>query len=271
VLSRYSAAALFDSRLFTGFAIFCCLPFILGAISIYVLHSSMVQALLGMRLSGSEVVNNIWFWVFLQIECWMAFFMTVWSVPGIMMKDLANNALQLYLSRPLSRTEYLLGKISAVMLLLSAITWFPGLLLFGLQAQLEGHGWGGEHLWLMGAIFMGCLLWISVMALLALALSVWVKWRIAASGLMFAAFFVLAGLGQVIDSILRTQWGRLLNIPYVMALIWAHLFRLPSSFVREFRYARVPLWSAWASIISICLICLMLLNRRLKAREVERG
>jgi ABC-2 type transport system permease protein len=271
VLSRYSAASLFESRFFTIFMMLCIVPLVIGALTIYFVHSTTAQLLLGMHLSSSDLINNIWFWGFLQSQVWLAFVMTVWVVPGMMNRDLANHALQLYLSRPLSRPEYLLGKVSAVILLLSVITWVPGLLLFGLQAQLEGHGWGGTHLWLMGAIFLGCLLWITVISLMAMALSVWVKWRIAASGLMFAVFFVLPGLGEAANTILHTQWGRLLSVPYVMTLIWTHLFRLPEHFIHGFHYAGVPLWSAWASVLSVCLICLMLLNRRLRAREVERG
>jgi ABC-2 type transport system permease protein len=271
VLSRYSAASLFESRYFTVFTVLCLVPALIGAATIYFVHSATTQLLLGMRLSSTDLINNVWFWGFLQSQVWLAFVMTVWAVPGMMTRDLANHALQLYLSRPLSRPEYLLGKVSAVVLLLSAITWIPGLLLFGLQAQLEGHGWGSEHLWLIGAIFIGCLLWVTVIALMAMALSVWVKWRIAASGLMFAVFFVLPGLGEAANAILHTQWGRLLSVPYVMTLIWTHLFRLPDRFIHGFNYAGVPLWSAWASVLSVCLICIMLLNQRLRAREVERG
>jgi ABC-2 type transport system permease protein len=270
VLSRYSIAPLFESRLFTGFTVICLLPLLIGAIVIYSVHSTTVQLLLGTHLKSGDIVNNIWFWVFLQIEGFLAFVMTLWAVPGIMIRDIANHALQLYLSRPLSRTEYLLGKISGVVLLLSAITWVPGLLLFALQAQLQGNGWGSEHLWLMGSIFLAGMIWISFLTLLAMALSVWVKWRLAASGLMFAVFLVLPALGGIINTILHTRSGLLLNISYVMALIWTHLFRLPAEFVRSFDYVGVTLWSAWASVLSMCLICLLLLNRRLQAREVER-
>ena len=50
----------------------------------------------------------------------------------------ATTALPLYLARPFCRTEYILGKIAVLVILLSAITWVPGLLLFLLQAYLGG-------------------------------------------------------------------------------------------------------------------------------------
>jgi ABC-2 type transport system permease protein len=271
VLSRYSAASIFESRRFTAFTFLCLMPVFIGMLTIYIAHNATVQLMLGMTFKAKDIVGNVWFWIFLQNQVWLAFIMALWAVPGMMSKDFANHALQLYLSRPLSRTEYLLGKISAVVVLLSFITWIPGVLLFGLQAQLEGNGWGFENLWLMGAIFIGCLLWIAVVALLAMALSVWVKWRIAASALMLAVFFVLPGFGKIAGAILGTPWGELLNVPHMLILIWTHLFRIPQNYTRGWGYDTVPLWSAWASLFAVCAICLLLLNQRLKAREVERG
>jgi hypothetical protein len=33
----------------------------------------------------------------------------------------------------------------------------------------------------------------------------------------------------------------------------------------------VPLWAAWASLLSLCTACFWLLDRKLRAREVERS
>ena len=55
---------------------------------------------------------------FLGIQSWMGFVLTAWGAPGMITRDFANHAVQLYLSRPLSRTEYLLGKASVLAALL---------------------------------------------------------------------------------------------------------------------------------------------------------
>lgn len=271
VLSRYSWSALFESRLFMSFTMLCFSPLLVGAIFIYVIHSATVLALLGTHVGNAEIITNTWFWYFLQIEIFLAFVLGVWAVPGMMIRDFANQALQLYLSRPLSRVEYLLGKISTAVVLLSAITWIPGWLLFGLNAQLEGNGWGGEHLWLLGSIFLGCMLWIAIIVLLTMALSVWVKWRIVVAILMVAAFIVLAAFGEIASAILGTKWGRLLNLNYVLGMIWTHLFRMSQHNIHAWHYEAFPVWAAWASVFSVYLICLLILNRRLRAREVERA
>ncbi len=271
VLARYGFSTLFSSRPFTAYTVLCLLPFLGGLVFIYVVHSATVQALLNVQFGQTPLINNYWFLGFLSFEAWMGFLLTAWGAPGMISKDFANHSVQLYLSRPLSRAEYLFGKVSVIATLLSCTTWIPALVLFLLQAELQGHGWGWDNLWLAGSIFAGGMLWIALISLVSMALAVWVRWRIAATALMLGIFFVLPGFGVVVDSILRTHWGMLLNFPYVITLVWAHLFRFQTDQFHHAQFDLVPLWSAWASILSVCALSVWLLHRRLKAREVERG
>ena len=51
-----------------------------------------------------------------------------------------------------------------------------------------------------------------------------------------------------------------------------YLFRVP--FLNAPRHRNVqelPLWSAWFMLLAVICVCVLLLNRRLKAREVVRG
>jgi magnesium-transporting ATPase (P-type) len=271
VISRYAFASLFDSRPFTAYAILCFVPFLLGVAVIYVMNTPSVQALLNVQFGGQFLIDRRWFMIMLVIQAWMGFVLTAWAAPGMITKDFANHAVQLYLSRPLSRTEYLLGKASVLVALLSVTTWIPTLLLFFLHGSLQGNGWIWKNLWLAGSITVGGLLWIAVITLYSMALAVWVKWRIAATGLMFATFFLLPGLGEAVDAILRTHWGRLLNFPYVIGLVWSRLFRFTEIQRRGSEYDWIPVRAACATLLGMCAISLWLLNRRLKAREVERG
>jgi ABC-2 type transport system permease protein len=272
VLSRYGFSTLFASRPFTAFAVLCFLPFLGGLTIIYVVHSGTVQALLNMRIGNAIQVNNVWFLRFLGFEAWMAFLLTAWAGPGMLSKDFANHSIQLYLSRPLSRAEYLVGKISVLAALLSCTTWIPALVLFGLNAELQGHGWGADNLWLAGSIIVSGLLWIALISLISLAVSVWVKWRIAATALMIGIFFLLPGFGGAIDLVMRTHWGMLLNLFYIDSAISAHLFRYtPHQLHAHGAFDVVPLWTLWASALTFCATSLWLLHRRLKAREVERS
>jgi ABC-2 type transport system permease protein len=271
VLSRYGLSTLFDSRPFTAYTVLCFLPFLIGLAVIYLLHSAAAQAILGLRMGmPATMVNNDWFLAFLGIEAGMGFILAAWGGPGMITKDFANHSVQLYLSRPISRTEYLVGKISVLAALLSCTTWIPALLLFFVKAELQGHGWLWENLWMAGSIILSGLIWIALISLISMTVAVWVKWRIAATALMLGIFFLLPAFAAVLNAILRTQWGNLINFTHMITLVWMRLFRektaeLPTAF------NAVPLWAAWASLLSVCAACFWLLDRKLRAREVERS
>src|SRR5215470_558491 len=219
VLSRYGLGTLFNSRPFTAYAVLCMVPFLCGLVFIYFVHSSTAQLVFGFRFDQAPLINNHWFIGFMAIEAWMGFLLAAWGGPGNITKDFANHSIQLYLSRPLSRAEYLFGKVSVLAALLSCTTWIPALILFLLQASLQGHGWGWDHLWIAEAIVVGAFLGIAIVSLLSMALAVWVRWRIAASALMFGTFFMLPAFGEIFNAVMRTQWGKLINITYVMMAV----------------------------------------------------
>jgi hypothetical protein len=273
VLSRYGLSTLFNSRPFTAYTVLCFLPFLIGLAYIYLAHSAAAQAIMGMQVgsSMSGSIDNRWFVAFLGVEAWMGFLLAAWGGPGTITKDFANHSVQLYLSRPISRTEYLFGKISVLAALLSCTTWIPALLLFFVKAGLQGHGWIWDNLWMAGSIVLGCLLWIAVISLVSMAVAVWVKWRIAATALMLAIFFLLPALGVVIGAILRTNWGFVINFPFMITIVWAHLFHITPTNRHSAGFDVVPLWAAWASLLSLCTACFWLLDRKLRAREVERS
>ena len=271
VLSRYGFATLFQSRPFTAYTVLCMIPFLVGLVMIYILNSTSVQALLRMQSNGLISIDNVWFMGFLGVEAFMAFILTAWIAPGMFSKDFANQAMQLYLSRPLSRAEYLVGKASVLATLLSLTTWIPALILFFVQASLHGNGWLWQNLWMAGAIILSSAIWIAVVSLLAMALAVWVRWRIAATALLLGAFFLLKGFGAIVDAILRTHWGQLFGITDDMSAVWAYLFRLSDVQRYSVGVGQIPPGAAWAALLGLCGISLWILVSRLKAREVERA
>jgi ABC-2 type transport system permease protein len=220
-------------------------------------------------------INARFFLNFLGVQSMMAFFLAAFVGPGQISPDLANNALPLYLARPFSRSEYVLGKLSVLLILMSIMTWIPGLLLFILQASLEGNGWFGQNLRIAGALFFGAWIWILLLSLLALALSAWVKWKPMAGGLLFGVFFVAAGFGGAINGIMRTQWGNLLNLSHLIGAVWASLFEQPMHRGTGAVFFRVhgdetPIWCCWVALLAICGLCLYLLSRKIRGAEVVR-
>lgn len=265
-ITRYSFAGTFSSRVSTVLFVVCLVPALLALVTIYVANSDTARTLLELqKASAILAIDNRFFFRLLVAQGWLAFFLTAWIGPLMVSPDLTNNALPLFLSRPISRAEYVVAKIAVLAIILSMVTWVPLLVLFFIQVQLSPTPWLGPNLFVSGALVLGSLLWIAVLSLVALAISAYVRWRIVATGLMIAVIFIPAGFGAVMNAVLRTKWGMLLNVPYTVSLIWGDLFRAPLPF------QAVPVSAAWFAMAAIVAISLLLLHRQVQARQVVRG
>ena len=279
VIPRHAFRDVFKSKLFTAFFSICFIPLLVEAILIYLHHN--VNALAIMRVNVRELIpiDASFFQTFVNLQGGFAFFVTLLVGPPLVSRDLRNNALPLYLCRPFSRTEYVAGKMSVVLILLSAMTWVPQLLLFLFQSYLEGGRWFIDNLWLASAIFIASFVWILLLALLSQAISALVKWRVIASASLLGLFFVPSVFGEVVNVIFRTRWGNLISLGALTKNISAGLFGTfdrTSSFVTSVDgdvISRVvltepPLWTSWAVLFFVCAICLAILSAKVKAYEV---
>ena len=61
------------------------------------------------------------------------FFITVYVGAGLIANDRRANALQIYLSKPLTRAEYVFGKLAILMAFLLLVTWVPAIVLLIVQ------------------------------------------------------------------------------------------------------------------------------------------
>ncbi len=261
VLFRYSRRNLFRSKLQTGLFVLCFFYPLVSLITIYLAHNLSFLERFGTTGGPFVRIDNKFFFYFVNVQGMLAFVLTAFSGPGLISPDIANGALPLYFCRPFYRAEYVLGKASVLAILLSEITWVPGLVLFAVQASLAGSEWAWHHLWIAGSIILSSLIWIAILSLLAMALSAWVKWRIVAGALLLAVLFFGAGFAQAINGVMRTQSGHFIDIVYLMATVWSSLFRMDSG--RAMSPAQ-----AWIALLGYCGICLALLVRKVRAYEV---
>ena len=166
IIPRHAFRDVFKSKLFTAFFIACFLPLLVEAILIYLHHNVNALAILKVNVRELLPIDRYFFQTFVNLQASFAFFLTLLVGPPLVARDLRNNALPLYLCRPFSRSEYVLGKMSVLLILLSAITWIPQLLLFSFQGYLEGATWFVDNLWLASAILVVSVVWILLLALL---------------------------------------------------------------------------------------------------------
>lgn len=277
VIRRYAFEDLRRSRFLTIFYIASFLYPLIAALIVWVEHNASALKLLNLENASRLVAVDAGFYMtVLGWQSMMALFLAAFIGPGQVSPDLTNNALSLYLARPFSRAEYVLGKLSVLLILLSLMTWVPGLLLFGLQGYLEGWKWMADHTRIVTGMFFGAWIWILVIALLALALSAWVKWKPAAGALLFGLFFVASGFGGAINAVQDTKWGYLLNISNLIGSVWVQLFEGddPTNngavFFRVAPGQEIPVWCCWAVLLLLCAACLSMLARKIRGAEVVR-
>lgn len=268
VLWRYGRKEVFASRRVIALFTLAFAPILVAAVLLYLRHNTPMLEAMEVEAADQLTVDARLFALLLRIQAIFAFVLVALVGPGLVAPDLGNNGLALYLARPFSRTEYVLGKMSVLVVLTSAITWVPLLLLWLLQAGLE-PAWAAANLRSAGAVFFGSWVWILFLALLALALSAWVRWRVVAAALLVVVVIVGSSLAEMINFMFGTVWGDLLSPGLLVLTVWEGLFhgRMAAA---EVPVADVPLSAAWIALGAMCGLCLLVLDRKLAAYQVVR-
>jgi ABC-2 type transport system permease protein len=283
IIPRHAYRAVFNSKLFTAFFLICFLPLLVEAILIYLHHNVSAIAIMQINVRELVPIDAFFFQTFINIQGGFAFFVALLVGPPLVSRDLRNNALPLYLCRPFSRTEYVVGKMSVILILLSGMTWIPQLLLFLFQAYLEGFAWFKSNLWIASAIIIGGVVWALLLALLSQTVSALVKWRVIASGVLLGIFFIPTVFGEFINEVFQTRWGHIISLGALMKNATAGLFGtferatgvmrvrdFNDIVIQEIPLLEPPLWASWFVLFLVCAVCLALLSWKVKAYEVVR-
>ncbi len=261
VLQRYAFRSIFKSRfLLIGYVGCFFVPLIL-LLFLYLNQNATVLAMVGQKV-GFVKVNGSFFMNFLSVQGVLAGLMTAFVGPGLVAPDLTNGALSVYLSRPFSRAEYILGKGMVLGSLIASITLIPGLILFGVQSELVGYKWFEDNLYLGTGVLITGLVLIAVFVLLGLAMSAFVRWRIVAGALVLAVFAAGKGFGAVINNVMRTDNGLYLDLQHLISTVAGDLLRQS----KENDPISGP--AAGVALVVFCAMLLALINRKLRVCEV---
>jgi ABC-2 type transport system permease protein len=216
----------------------------------------------GMSQMGMLAVTPRMFRDFLNQQEPLVFFITVYAGSGLIADDIRAKALQLYLSRPVTRSQYIAGKAAILMATLAAVTWLPALLLlFLVPAFMGSMAFVRDNLSLIPAISAYSVIQITMSAFLILALSSLSnsRWFVAVmyAGLAFFTHAVYGVIASVGDSTMFSWVSIFANVSQVGDV----LFRVPP------RYHTPPLVSAAVIALTIAGAGYVL-SRRIRAIEV---
>ncbi len=131
VIARAGLMTFLSRRAFLGLLLAAWIPFIVRASQLF-LAANFSQAAPFLAPSVQMFRD------FLGQQGVFVFLLTVYVGSGLIANDRRANALQLYLSKPVTRAEYVLGKMTILAAFLLAITWLPAMLLLVMQIAFSG-------------------------------------------------------------------------------------------------------------------------------------
>ncbi|HXT49536.1 MAG TPA: hypothetical protein VN811_00760 [Thermoanaerobaculia bacterium] len=266
VVARYALAEALALKKTIALLVMAAFPLLGGAVIIYLHHNleaitilprEMVQGLM-----NAFPINASFFFQLLTVQGYFAFFLTASIGARVLVNDLRDNALPLYLSRPLTRVEYVVGKAAAIAFLTSLVTWVPSLLLFGFQGSLD-RAWFAGNWWIAPAIFLAAWTAIPLFALVCLAVAAVLRRRAASEAAFVALFIVVPLVAKIVDQFLHADWWIRFFVPAIFESLWTPLFRLQQSNGLSAAGAAVSL------SVALVLAATVLL-RRVRAWEVIR-
>ena len=181
--------------------------------------------------------------------------------------DFAHGSLPFYLSKPIGRWHYVLGKCLAVGALVNLLTTLPAVLLW-LEAGLlyDWRTYYFNNLGLLAGIIGYGLTLTVALSLLVIATAVWLRRTVPLAMVWMALFALLPMLaGWLVDATKDERW-RLIDL-------WNDLYLCGLSCLgAEHETVRPPpqpeYWQAWVAVGVVVVTCLAYLRRRIQAVEI---
>ena len=164
VMTRAGVMSVITKRVFIGMMLLAWAPFVVRAVQIYVSATFTQAAFLAPK---GETFRE-----FLDQQGLFVFFVTIYVGAGLIANDRRANALQLYLSKPMTSAEYIAGKLAILFIFLTAVTFLPAMMLLLTQAIFAGNlTFIRNNLYLLPAItlFSAALVLLASTTMLALS------------------------------------------------------------------------------------------------------
>jgi ABC-2 type transport system permease protein len=254
VIARAGISTLIRRRMFMGLLIFAWLPFVIRAVQIYVTTNFPQAAMLA---PTAETFRE-----FLQQQDTFVFFVTIYVGSGLIALDRRANALQIYLSKPLLRSEYIAGKAAILFFFLLIVTWVPAILLLLVQVLLAGNfQFLQKNLFLFPAITVAALLQVLLATFTMLALSSLSKSsRYVAILYTGVIFFTLAIYG-VLYGITGSTSASWISPTENLKQVGDVIFRLPPRHTTPWQVSLI-------AIVGLIAVSVSVLERRVRGVEV---
>lgn len=254
VIASTGLRALVRRKLFLLVMLFAWAPFVVQAVMLY-LWANFPQ--MDALAPTAATFRN-----FFERQGFFAFIVTVYVGAGLIASDRRAHALQLYLSKPLTRAEYVAGKLAILFVLVLSVTWLPAILLLLLQVLFAGnvsfvrtHGYLAPGLTVFGIIYA----LVASLAMLALS-SLSTSARFVAVLYTGLLLFTQAIAG-VVSAVAGHSWWSWLSFRANLAQLGDVILRMPPRYDMS--------WTISAAVVVVILAAaMMVLARQVRGVEV---
>jgi ABC-2 type transport system permease protein len=255
VIARAGVVGMIRKRLFLAILIVSWISFLVRAVQIWVaVNYTQVATLLA---ATPETFRD-----FIRQQNFFVFVVTIYVGAGLIANDRRANALQIYLSKPLLRAEYIAGKAAILFFFLMLVTWVPAILLLLIQVLFAGNfEFVKNNLFLFPAITVASLLDVLLATFTMLALSSLSRSSryvaILFAGVMFFTWAIFGVLYGITGSSMVSWVSPVESLSQVIDVI----FRLPPRWATPWQVSLIV-------IVGLIVVSLSVLERRVRGVEV---
>ena len=199
---------------------------------------------------------------YLEQQNSFVFFMTIYIGAGLIANDRRANALQIYLSKPLMRSEYIAGKAAVLFFFLMLITWLPGILLLLIQVLFAGNfQFLRKNLFLFPAITVASLLQVMLATFTMLALSSLSKSSRYVGILYTGIIFFTAAIFGAMYAITGSSSVSWLSVTSNLAQVMDVIFRQEPRFDTPWQVSLIV-------VLGLIAVSVSVLERRVRGVEI---
>ena len=254
VIARAGVVERLRRRWFLGLLLLAWLPFLVRSAQIY-FSTTIPQA-------SFLAPTPDFFREYLDQQSIFVFFITIAVGAGLIANDRRANALQIYLSKPLTRVEYVTGKLVTLLIFLTAVTGVPALLLLLLQMMFTGNlTFVRANLFLIPAITLFAAVQVLLSAFAMLALSSMSKSRRFVAVMYAGIVFFTAALYQVLRGITGSSAWAWISPEDVLDALASAIFRAAAP-------APISVPAAALTVLVLIGVSIWILERRVRGVEV---
>jgi len=254
VIARAQIMTALQTRSFRLLLVVAWAPVVVRAVLIYVSSQNL-------PVSEFIATTPQTFRDFLGQQQLFVFLVTIGQA-GLIAEDRRTNALQLYLSKPLTRVEYILGKLVPPVAYVLFVTLVPAVLLLLLQIVFAGSlAFLRANFFLLPAITLFSLIQSLLAAFVILALSSLTKSRRFVSIMYAAVVFFSYAMYQVLRGITTSRTWAVISPLEMLNIIANAIFRSRGE-------PAVPVYVAVAVVLVMIGAAIVILERRIRGVEV---